>query len=257
MLRRSTIFSVVALAIAVCCWLAGCGGATTTIVKTTTSSAASRDGSKAGFAEIPTVKCRTVEGVHQPAAQLEPTTLVPVPRSVAKNLAAYRDSAGTMVVAPVGFDCRAGIGVDGSETITTYPKGSTPPVGGKAGTVVDLGMATACQGCIAETICTFFPEAKPAKSYFGGLGELKCPEKPLREKVSYPAPTTALFEDPPERRRQRPWLRGRRSILRRHQLFRADRRPQGQLYPAAGRSGNLPGDRGGDRRLGAPSLLNS
>lgn len=198
MFRRSTVFAVVALAIAACCGLAGCGGSTTTIVKTTTTSAASGDGSKAGFAEIPTVKCRTIEGVHQPAAQLEPTTLVPLSPSVTKNLAAYRDSAGTMVVAPVGFDCKAGIGVDGSETITAYPKGSSPPVGGKAGTVVDLGIATACQGCIAGTICTFFPEAKPVKTYFGELSELKCPEKPLREKVSYPAPSTALFEDPPK-----------------------------------------------------------
>lgn len=43
--------------------------------------------------------------------------------------------------------------------------------------MVTINIARACQGCIAEAICTFFPEAKPVGFYYGGgiEGE-ECPE---------------------------------------------------------------------------------
>ena len=201
MLRWSGILAVIAIGVA--CALAGCGGgSTTTIVKTTTTTASTATGSPIGFTDIPTVKCRTIEGVHQPAARLEPTTAVAAPSSLAEKLAAYRDAAGTMVIAPIGFECAAGIGVDGSENVTAYPKGAVDPAKDpskpRSGTVVSLDIATACQGCIAEAVCTLFPEAGPVKDYYGTIGGVKCPEKPLREEVSYPAPSTALFSDPPK-----------------------------------------------------------
>jgi hypothetical protein len=108
------------------------------------------------------VKCRTTEGVHQPAARLEPTTAVAAPSSLAEKLAAYLDAVGTMVIAPVGFECAAAIGVDGSENVTAYPKGGVNPEENpsepRSGTVVSMNIATACQGCIAEAVCTLFPE---------------------------------------------------------------------------------------------------
>lgn len=152
-----------------------------------------------GFAEIPTVKCKTAEGVRQPAAQLDPTTQVALSPSEAEGLAAYRDSAGTLLVAPEGFDCEAGIGVDGGEHVTAFPGGERNPAEypEESGTVVSLDIARACQGCIAEAVCTLFPEAKPVSSYYGAIGE-KCPEKPLREEVSYQAESTVIFSDPPK-----------------------------------------------------------
>lgn len=152
-----------------------------------------------GFAKLPTVKCNTGQGVIQPAVQLEPTTTVPLPASLAARLAAYRDSAGTTVIAPVGFDCEAGIGVDGSEHVTAFPKGKRNPAEypQTSGTVVTIDIARACQGCIAEAICTFFPEAKPVGYYYGGIEGEECPEKPLHEEVAYTAKSTVIFSDPP------------------------------------------------------------
>jgi hypothetical protein len=194
------ILAVVALGLAVLVLAAGCGGTTTTVVKTGIRAAAPQGPS--GFAALPTVKCKTLEGVHRSAVPLEPATEAAVPNSMAKVLAAYRDTAGTMIVAPLGFDCEAGIGVDGSEHVTAWPKGSPNPAqnpsGANPGAVVSLNIATACQGCIAEAVCTFFPDAKPVKFYYQSLSSgLQCPEKPLREKVSYPSASTAMFVDPP------------------------------------------------------------
>jgi hypothetical protein len=191
--RRSTLFAVVALGLVTSILVAGCGGgSTTTIVETTTTKASPTSQSTAGFTEIPTVKCKTSEGVHRPAARLEATTPVAVPSALAKELAAYRDTEGTMVIAPEGFECEAGIGVDGSQTVFAFPKGAGTPLEDESATVVGLSIIPACEGCMAELACTFFPEAKAVTSY----PELKCPEKPLREEVFYPATSTALFADP-------------------------------------------------------------
>jgi hypothetical protein len=188
------VFGLLSLAV-----LAGCGGGSTTIVRTATT-AEPRAGSE--FTSIPTVKCRTIEGVERPAAQLEPTTPVAIPAALSKELSAYRDTAGTLVVAPSGFDCSAGIGVDGGEVVVAYPKGaadpSKNPLDTTPGTRVSLNISRGCQGCIAAVACTFFPEARAVKDFYGAVSGSKCPEKPLREKVSYPAPSTAMFVDPPQ-----------------------------------------------------------
>lgn len=142
------------------------GGSTTTIVQTTTTTASTATGSPAGFTNIP-VKCRTIEDIHQLAARLELTLRSLLLPRWQKKLAAYRDAAGTMVIAPVGFECAAGIGVDGSENVTAYPKGAVDPAKDpskpRSGTVVSLDIATACQGCIVEKVCARFPEAGPVK----------------------------------------------------------------------------------------------
>jgi hypothetical protein len=206
--RRRRVLAASLVGVAVCV-LAGCGGGSATTNVKTASTTASAAGPPGGFTKIPTVKCRTTEGVHQPAARLEPTTAVAAPSSLAEKLAAYLDAVGTMVIAPVGFECAAAIGVDGSENVTAYPKGGVNPEENpsepRSGTVVSVNIATACQGCIAEAVCTLFPEARPVKDYYVTIGGAKCPEKPLREEVSYPAPSTALFADPP-RSRRRAWV---------------------------------------------------
>jgi hypothetical protein len=168
------------------------GGSTTVIHEKTVRS------SPASFASLPTVKCHTIVGISRPATALAARTQVAIPPSLADGLSAYRDRAGTTIIAPSGWDCEAGIGVDGSEHVTAFPKGEANPgdEAGTAGDVVQLNIASACQGCQAEALCTLFPEAKPVSSYYEGITGEECPEKPLREEVSYPSPETAMFTDP-------------------------------------------------------------
>jgi hypothetical protein len=152
----------------------------------------------ASFASLPTVKCHTIVGISRPAAALGARTRVAIAPSLAAGFSAYRDRAGTTIVAPSGWDCEAGIGVDGSEHVTAFPKGEADPgeEAGAPGDVVQLNIASACQGCQAEALCTLFPQAKPVASYYEGIAGAQCPEKPLREQVSYPSPETAMFTDP-------------------------------------------------------------
>ena len=256
-LGRSTIFAVSLFGVLAGLVVAGCGGSSTTTT-VTSATASSADGSASGFTAIPTVKCKTVEGISRPAARLNATTPVPIPPSLRSKLAAYRNTGGTIVVAPVGFDCKGGIGVDGSEFVAAYPKDS-PYAGeshGEPGTVVSLNIAMACQGCIAEAICTLFPEAKPVENYYGTIGGSKCPEKPLREEVSYPAKSTALFSDPP-RHRKRPRFRRRRPVARGDQLLRTHRRSQAELHPATRRIRTLYGDRRRYLHRGSARLLSA
>lgn len=163
-----------------------------------TTAAAAGLGSQ-GFAQLPTVKCKTGLGVQQPAVPLDARTVVAIPAADASGLSAYRNSAGTTLVAPSGFQCEAGIGVDGSEHVTVFPRGSRNPAEypQRSGTVVTLDIARACQGCIAEAVCTYFPEAKPVDFYYGGIEGQECPSKPLREEASYAAKSTVIFYDPP------------------------------------------------------------
>jgi hypothetical protein len=160
---------------------------------------AARPAPEAAFAGLPTVKCHTIVGISRPAAALGARTEVAIPPSLAEGLSAYRDRAGTTIVAPSGWSCEAAIGVDGSEHVTAYPKGEADPgqEPGASGPVVQLNIASACQGCQAEALCTLFPQAKPVASYYEGVGGEECPEKPLHEEVAYPSPETAMFTDPP------------------------------------------------------------
>jgi hypothetical protein len=184
------------IAVAVAAFLVGhsSGGG-----KTTTSEKTEAAPKGLAYATLPTVKCKTIVGYRQPATALGATTQVAIPTSLSGGLAAYRDRAGTTVVAPVGWACEAGIGVDGSEHVTAFPKGQINPgdEAGQAGDVVQLNLASACQGCQAEALCTLFPEAKPVAAYYEGVGGEECPEKPLHEEVSYPSSSVALFESAP------------------------------------------------------------
>ena len=160
--------------------------------------AATAPGSQ-GFARLPTVKCETALGVQQPSVPLDDKTLVAIPAADARGLAAYRNSAGTTLVAPKGFQCEAGIGVDGGEHVTAYPEGDRNPAEypQRPGTVVTLNIARACQGCIAAAVCTYFPDAEPVDYYYGGIEGQECPSKPLREEADYAAKSTVIFYDPP------------------------------------------------------------
>jgi len=148
------------------------------------------------FASLPTRKCRTQVGYSRTPTPLPATTRAALPAAIAHGLTAYRDSAGTTLIAPKAWECEAGIGVDGGERISVFPPGEDDPAEypTHSGTVVSLQLTPACRGCIAEAVCALFPNAKVAQEY-AALGT-KCPAKPLREQVTHISPATVLFVDP-------------------------------------------------------------
>ncbi len=151
-----------------------------------------------GFVELHTEKCPTGLGKKVPPAPEASTTRVAIPSSLAADLAAYRDAAGTTLIAPKGWECEAGIGSDDSERINAFPPGQEdpgePPF--RPGEVVSLQLYTTCERCIAEYACALFPSARVVKKY-GTAGTSRCPLDGLHEQVTYLSPTTALFSDPP------------------------------------------------------------
>ncbi len=152
-----------------------------------------------GFAVLPTRKCHTV-AVGGPPAALSATTRVAMPASIAKGMAAYRDTHGTMVIAPVGWECEAGIGADGGESVTAFPPGKPiDPTKPEAGQAVALEVAAVCIGCAAGMACTVLPNAPVVHE---NEGSFKCKAKALREQVthissSFSPGAAALFYDPP------------------------------------------------------------
>jgi hypothetical protein len=86
-------------------------------------------------------------GYERPSIPLAAETRVATPSSLASGLAAYRDKIGTTLIAPKGWQCEAGVGVDGSQHIDVYPRGAENPAEYPAhsGEVVNLKIASACQ----------------------------------------------------------------------------------------------------------------
>lgn len=145
-----------------------------------------------------TQKCHTELATSLPPQPLTATTRAALPVSVAEGLVAYRDTAGTTIIAPKGWECDAGIGADGGELISAYPPDhpdpAEPPFG--TGEVVSLQLIPACQGCIAEAVCALFPRAKVVLDY-ATIGSPTCRPKPLREQITHVSRATVMYVDPP------------------------------------------------------------
>lgn len=190
---QAGVLAVVVVALIAVAFLIGRG----TADKDSGAAESATPGSQAPFAILPTRKCRTQVGYSRTPTPLTATTRAALPASVAGGLVAYRDSAGTTLIAPKGWECRAIIGVDGGENVSAFPPGEDNPAEYPAhsDTVVSLQLTPACQGCIAEAVCALFPNAKVAQDY-AALGT-HCPPKPLREQVTHISPATVLYVDPP------------------------------------------------------------
>jgi hypothetical protein len=195
--RRAGVIAVVAgIGLAAAAFFIGRGTVDQGETQTASSTEAPPAKGVPGFAVLPTRKCHTEVGYPTPPAPLTATTHAAIPPSVASGLAAYRDSAGTTVIAPKGWECEASIGVDGGQTVVVFPPGESadplqqPP---EPGRVVALQLTPVCVSCIAEQACTLFPKAKIVRD---ALGIVDCPAKPLREQVTHVSPTTVLFLDP-------------------------------------------------------------
>lgn len=192
----SPAFFVAASVLSAVTLLIGCGGTSGSTRTDSTTRPTT------GFAELSTRRCPTFSGVELAQTPLNPTTVVPMSRVLGLTLTAYRDSAGTTLVAPNGYRCKAGIGTDGSETIEAYPK-SLPvspsnglPPNLHTGPGVSLQSTPACQGCIASTICSLLPNAKVVREY-RNEGALQCRPKPVREQVGRFGQNAVVFTDPP------------------------------------------------------------
>jgi hypothetical protein len=134
---------------------------------------------------------------------------VPIPARVSarelgglgSGLVAYVPSNGQVMAAPTRWECTAGVGIDGTEEIAAGPIGSLVSKGEgefpevrRNGPAVRELLVPACAGCIAETICSFFPKAEVVKVYEdlqGCNGEAR---GEIRRRLSA---TSALVLDPP------------------------------------------------------------
>jgi hypothetical protein len=87
------------------------------------------------------------------------------------HLFAYAPSLGQVMPAPARWECTAGVGVDGNEEIAAGPTGSLIkgeegfPEVRPNGPAVRATLVPACAGCIAESICSFFPSSQVVKAY--------------------------------------------------------------------------------------------
>lgn len=113
--------------------------------------------------------------------------------SLATGLAVFRDAQGTPLVGPRHWHCRAAVGVDGTEFMTLAPA-PVREVSEERSQAISLEAIPACAGCMAERLCTLFPDAPPARFY---ASYEPCRRRSPLERAAAIGPYEATFEDPP------------------------------------------------------------
>jgi serine/threonine protein kinase len=173
---------------------------TTTLRASTTTTGASQNPTADITASLPVVACPTSYGGPAPATKSLPSTLsVSVPKDLASQLSVYADEAGIMdVLAPTGWDCTAGVGVDGSSEESVTPTGEVLPDNSDslpAGSTDEAIVGTqngACQGCAEYQACPYFAAAAQA------LGSPCTSTPPSTESIVPLSSTVVSFSDPPD-----------------------------------------------------------
>jgi hypothetical protein len=148
-----------------------------------------------GFAVLPTRRCATDLAIDQPSVPVPPRVTVPLSTSLSTGLVAYVDGVGTKMVGPRGWECRATMGADGTETIGVLEPGSTvAPWEAQAGTAaVAAEIVPACAGCMSSLICAFFPHVSVVQAY---AAYEDCEPSPEGESSSRISHTAVIFSDP-------------------------------------------------------------
>jgi hypothetical protein len=125
---------------------------------------------------------------------------IQVPARSTSNLAVYVATNGTLLPAPVKWECTASIGADGTEEIDAGPIGSVTTKGVGAfpelrghGPAVRATLVPACEGCIATAICSFFPHSPVVEVY---ESEQPCESRPRGELRFRLSRSTYGFFDP-------------------------------------------------------------
>jgi serine/threonine protein kinase len=157
-----------------------------------------------GPADIPVVECPTTYGFPgEGNGQALPLTIaLNAAPGVAAQLEYYSNNTRTVtpVLGPKGWDCRAGIGADGSAGISIYPPGQAPnsassPTPGVP--LISASSAGGCQSCVYEDVCTLAPTA--ATSEYGDYANgFTCPALPPDETVYWinGTPNSTTTENP-------------------------------------------------------------
>jgi hypothetical protein len=146
------------------------------------------------------VTLRTHRCPTELAVGLRPTPVPPsvdtrLPGAPGRRLTAYVSKAGTTLVGPTGWECKATMGADGTQLM-----GLTEPGNVKAAWFAEPGdpvvlaeIVPACAGCISSMICAFFPKAEVVQPYVRIEG---CPPIPAGERVERISRSTVRFTDP-------------------------------------------------------------
>lgn len=149
---------------------------------------------------VPLVTCQTTLGVAASTPKALATLVtVNLPAGMGAELAAYSDDQGyMMLLAPRGWSCSAGYGVDLSGGVSVYPAGErTPSAKLPAGSPVQAitgSETSACYTCGLGQACPMFSSAaKTFKSYLGH----PCPTtRPAAESVVQVHTGLMAFADP-------------------------------------------------------------
>lgn len=175
--------------------IAGCGSSDTKTEQDTSKIAAATSAGTGQFATLPTRKCRTEEGLEQPAVPLDSKTTLPVSAAGLDGLAAFANSIGTVLIGPADWKCSSTVYVDGGVRIGLSPSGSDPFDEG-ANTGITYNEVSSCQGCIAAEICAILPNA-PVVLQYAGYGTGCDRKKPLQETLTPIGDLSVMFNDPP------------------------------------------------------------
>lgn len=149
----------------------------------------------AGFAVLAVERCPTEMTIELDPVQVARRLTVPLSAGLEGELSAYASSAGSVLVGPRNWKCRATMGVDGTQQIGLVPPDSERAAwfAGAGDAAVLETIVPACAGCISSMICAFFPQEEVAQAY---AEYERCPAVPEGEEVSYLSRSTVTFVDP-------------------------------------------------------------
>ena len=158
-------------------------------------------------ATLPVVACPSTYGIGAaPPPKYPDTWQLKLPVDVTSEVAFYSDQSRSVqpVLGPKGWSCTASIGADGSTVLALLPPGgpNVAIVPGSPTTDKEFVYAyspSACQGCIANLVCSVFPSAIEQLGYAGQ----SCPTLPPAETDEFSSGSvaagygTVAFVDPP------------------------------------------------------------
>jgi hypothetical protein len=129
----------------------------------------------ADIGSVRTVRCPTafgVEGAHVKT----PARTVAVRNSMSVDSQLRYYVGGIPVLAPAGWRCKSLVSVDGGASITVKP---ATRARGRSSAGVTVDEVSACQGCMAELVCPYFPHAEQQLGY-----SMPCPGRRPAEYVA-------------------------------------------------------------------------
>lgn len=143
----------------------------------------------ASTARVPVVVCPTTLGINSAQTPVASSALVP---ASAAHLAVYSATSGYIqILGPKHLACQAGIGADGTSSITAEPPYSHNQDIGHGG--VAAVVYPACAGCILTLTCPYFTAARKAALQ----DHFSCPVQPLGQMIHRLSSIAVAFSDPP------------------------------------------------------------